>query len=101
MLTRRIATTSLRLRGLAMSAPIEVERKFEFEASDASALKAAVLARGGVLKGETRFRDVYWDTADCALTRRDMWLRARDGCWELKLPAEEAAQRSGACVLDV
>jgi len=93
----RFVAPSRSLRRLAMSAPaalIEVERKFEYTL-DAATLQAAVVARGGELKGEKRFTDVYWDTSDCVLTRRDMWLRSRDGCWELKLPVEEDAKRSG------
>ena len=31
----------------------------------------------------------------CVLTRRDMWLRKRDSSWELKLPIEADAKRSG------
>ena len=50
---------------------------------------------GGKEPGTKRFTDVYYDTADCSLTRRDTWLRERDGAWELKLPVYEDARRSG------
>ena len=82
-----------RLIGLTASASIEVERKFSLPSP--GALSERVLANGGTLVGEVRFTDSYWDTAGCALTRRDMWLRRRDEQWELKLPIEEDARRSG------
>ena len=84
--------SSARRRSL-MSAPIEVERKFEPE--DAAQLRARIEQNGGALLGEKSFTDIYYDTAECSLTRRDMWLRSRDGAWELKLPVEEDARRSG------
>lgn len=51
--------------------------------------------------GEKRFSDAYWDTVGCELTRTDTWLRVRraqgdaEGQWELKLPVEADAKRSG------
>lgn len=36
--------------------------------------------------GQRRFHDQYFDTPDFHLTLRDMWLRKRKGCWELKCP---------------
>ena len=70
---------------------IEVERKFVCP----DMLSDRVRTHGGELLGEVEFTDSYWDTEDCILTRRDMWLRRRDGAWELKLPVEEDARRSG------
>ena len=58
-------------------------------------LEAAVAAEGGKELGTKTFTDIYYDTAGCSLTRRDMWLRCRDGAWELKLPVDEDARRSG------
>ena len=77
-----------------VSMSIEVERKFEPPA-DIAELSRRVEANGGKELGSKSFRDVYYDTAACSLTRRDMWLRCREGSWELKLPVEEDAKRSG------
>ena len=79
--SRRITTTLM---------SIEVERKFE--APEHSVLAASVEKLGGTTIGTKSFTDVYYDTAGCSLTRRDIWLRARDGAWELKLPVEEDAR---------
>ena len=79
---------------LTMSS-IEVERKFE-PPTDLEALNDAVLKAGGTQLGSKSFTDIYYDTLPgCSLTRRDTWLRCRDGAWELKLPVEEDAKRSG------
>ncbi|KAL1496297.1 hypothetical protein AB1Y20_016259 [Prymnesium parvum] len=85
-----------RLRVRMSSAPplIEVERKFEASLL-AEDLEAAVVRLGGSLEGSVRFTDVYFDTEDCLLTRDDVWLRRRDEQWELKVPVEEEAHRSG------
>jgi adenylate cyclase class IV len=75
-------------------ATIEVERKFNLPSG--KDLSDRVTALGGEVKGKVQFTDSYWDTAGCTLTRRDVWLRQRDGAWELKLPVEEEdARRSG------
>lgn len=36
--------------------------------------------------GQRQFHDQYFDTPKFGLTLRDMWLRKRKGCWELKCP---------------
>lgn len=36
--------------------------------------------------GQRQFHDQYFDTPEFDLTLRDMWLRKRKGCWELKCP---------------
>lgn len=36
--------------------------------------------------GERSFTDRYFDCADFSLTLGDLWLRRRDGSWELKCP---------------
>lgn len=43
------------------------------------------------------FRDQYFDTPKFDLTLRDMWLRTRKGCWELKCPTtvDGAEETSG------
>eukprot|EP00966_Prymnesium_polylepis_P278524 6435162-Prymnesium_polylepis.1 len=78
----------------ASTALIEVERKFEASIG-ADALEAAVAAMGGCTLGSVRFTDSYYDTPDCVLTRSDTWLRRRDSSWELKVPVEDDARRSG------
>mgnify|MGYP002631365260 CR=1 FL=1 len=77
-----------------MTSLIEVERKFEASV-DAAALEQLVVSQGGREMGQVRFCDTYYDTADCTLTRDDTWLRKRGDQWELKLPIEDDARRSG------
>ncbi|XP_056289792.1 thiamine-triphosphatase isoform X2 [Pseudoliparis swirei] len=60
---------------------VEVERKF---VSNADTLKT--LEEIGVCVGQRQFRDQYFDNPKFDLTLRDMWLRKREGCWELKCP---------------
>lgn len=47
--------------------------------------------------GQRQFHDQYFDTPKFDLTLRDMWLRKRKGCWELKCPTsvDGAAEMSG------
>ena len=65
---------------------IEVERKFEPPA-DLEELDRCVRGAGGERLGEESFTDVYYDTPEFALARRDVWLRCREGFWELKVRA--------------
>lgn len=62
--------------------PIEVEKKFLLTPAD-----EANLIRWADFVNERTITDVYYDTDDYCLTSRDWWLRARDGRFELKLPA--------------
>ena len=60
---------------------LEVEQKFH--------CTNALLQRLGRLscvQCQNRFTDVYFDAIDFSLTRKDMWLRRRDGKLELKVP---------------
>lgn len=68
-------------------AAIEVEKKFT--APDYESLSKCVKEGGGTDIGTKSFTDVYYDTSACVLTRKDTWLRCRDGAWELKLPVED------------
>jgi len=72
---------------------IEVERKFQ--PPDLAVLGPRIESLGGEKLGEKQFRDLYYDTPDYSLVRRDIWLRCRDGKWELKVPIDGDARRSG------
>lgn len=68
---------------------IEVEKKFLLQPADIERLTA-----GAEFLKTITFTDVYYDTADYALTRKDTWLRRRDARWELKIPLSDAATRA-------
>ncbi len=59
---------------------IEVEKKFALSPEDEKRL-----TDGAEFLKEKTFTDVYYDTPDYALTRKDWWLRSRDGRLELKI----------------
>ncbi|KAM4606275.1 thiamine-triphosphatase isoform 1-T2 [Polymixia lowei] len=61
---------------------VEVERKFVCDADIQKTLEGI----GAVCLGQRQFHDQYFDTPDFDLTLRDLWLRKRKGCWELKCP---------------
>ncbi|XP_031728266.1 thiamine-triphosphatase isoform X1 [Anarrhichthys ocellatus] len=61
---------------------VEVERKFVCNADTLKTLEEI----GAVCVGRWEFRDQYFDTPEFDLTLRDMWLRKRKACWELKCP---------------
>lgn len=46
---------------------------------------------------DRQFHDQYFDTPSFDLTLRDIWLRKRKGCWELKRPTtvDKTAKTSG------
>ncbi|KAM3860632.1 thiamine-triphosphatase [Diretmus argenteus] len=69
---------------------VEVERKFVCNADTPKTLEE----NGAVCVGQRQFQDQYFDTPDFSLTLRDMWLRKRQGCWELKCPTITTATRS-------
>ena len=83
-------------RGSA-AADLEVERKFSAPPGGLSELERRVAAVGGRALGSATLSDVYWDTPDARLARRDVWLRARNSEWELKIPPPGAGddRRSG------
>jgi adenylate cyclase class IV len=60
---------------------IEVEKKFIVEQNELSRLIA-----GAHFLGTEKHTDIYYDTADHALTKRSVWLRTREGKFELKFP---------------
>ncbi|MDO8617479.1 MAG: CYTH domain-containing protein [Candidatus Uhrbacteria bacterium] len=60
-----------------------------FEVEQSLTLTAAEQARlleGASFINEKVMTDVYWDTLDFRLTTKDIWLRSRDGKFELKRP---------------
>jgi len=60
---------------------IEVEKKFVVSQDELTRLVA-----GAHLLGKEVHTDVYYDSADHALTKKDIWLRSRSGRFELKFP---------------
>uniref|UniRef100_A0A671VGA7 Thiamine-triphosphatase n=1 Tax=Sparus aurata TaxID=8175 RepID=A0A671VGA7_SPAAU len=66
---------------LSTGMSVEVERKFLCSADTLKTLEEI-----GACVGQRQFHDQYFDTPKFGLTLRDMWLRKRKGCWELKCP---------------
>jgi adenylate cyclase class IV len=66
---------------------IEVEKKFILTPEQEKALidEAEFL-------GEKQFTDTYYDDSVFSLTTKDIWLRERDGKYELKLPMNESLE---------
>ncbi|XP_010884036.2 thiamine-triphosphatase [Esox lucius] len=62
---------------------VEVERKFVCEPGIQKQLEEMA-----VCIGQKQFKDQYFDTPDFHLTLRDIWLRCRQGSWELKCPTD-------------
>lgn len=60
---------------------IEVEQKFILSKEEIARLTA-----GADFLDEKTFTDVYFDTAEFALTKNDMWLRKRGEQFDLKIP---------------
>nr|XP_023661615.1 thiamine-triphosphatase [Paramormyrops kingsleyae] len=65
---------------------VEVERKFVCDANIQDKLREI----GAVCVGQCQFEDKYFDTPAHHLTLRDVWLRCRQGSWELKCPTQES-----------
>lgn len=60
---------------------IEVEKKFALTEE-----QRENLLRGADFLGKSIFTDEYYDNDVFALTTKDVWLRARDGQWEMQIP---------------
>jgi thiamine-triphosphatase len=60
---------------------IEVEKKFI-----ATQKQIENLIKDAEFLNERVFTDTYYDTADFVLTTKDIWLRSREGNFELKIP---------------
>ena len=68
---------------------IEVEKKFILSDDDIKRL-----TEDAEFVSEKTFTDVYYDTADYALTTKDQWLRRRGERFELKRPILHNGQRA-------
>lgn len=66
---------------------IEVEKKFILTSEQEKAL-----IEGAEFLGEKQFTDIYYDDDNFSLTKKDIWLRGRDGKFELKLPMNESIE---------
>ncbi len=64
---------------------IEIEKKFILTKNQ----KDNLIDEAEFL-GEKKFTDIYYDNADFTLTKSDIWLRERDGKFELKIPLNES-----------
>lgn len=60
---------------------IEVEKKFILSEND-----IARLVDGAEFLSDHVFTDIYYDTEELALGKNDMWLRNRNGNFDLKIP---------------
>ncbi|KAL4616846.1 thiamine-triphosphatase-like [Arapaima gigas] len=67
---------------------VEVERKFVCTPDIQEKLREI----GAVCFGQHEFEDKYFDSPEYHLTLRDVWLRCRQGSWELKCPTQEDGQ---------
>ena len=72
---------------------LEIERKFVITPAVRARVQAAAAAAGRP-PATVDFVDVYYDTPDVALGRRDMWLRRRGATVELKWPHAAAGGRA-------
>ncbi|XP_020494267.1 thiamine-triphosphatase isoform X1 [Labrus bergylta] len=64
---------------------VEVERKFLCNADILKTLEETEVT----CVGQHQFKDQYFDSPNFDLTLKDMWLRKRKECWELKSPTAE------------
>lgn len=60
---------------------IEIEKKFKLTSKELEQLISE-----GTLLGQKEITDTYYDNITYDLTRGDMWLRERNGHFELKMP---------------
>lgn len=67
---------------------IEVEKKFIL-----SAAQKKQLLQGADFLGEKNFTDEYFDNEKFSLSTGDIWLRARNGEFELKLPMHQTEKK--------
>ena len=68
---------------------IEVEKKFRISKS-----KEQNLAKGAKFIGEFSFSDTYYDKSSYPLAKKDIWLRSRDGKWQLKIGEDDSGSET-------
>lgn len=68
---------------------IEVEHKFVVGPHTQAALASLGAAREGCVS----FKDIYYDTNEHTISFQDLWLRQRDGAWQLKHPVQKHASK--------
>lgn len=68
---------------------IEVEKKFKLTKE-----QEKKLLEGAEFVGEKTFTDIYYDNAQFSLSTQDMWLREREGNFELKIPMHQDRDKS-------
>lgn len=68
---------------------IEMEIKFALNKKDEERL-----IEGARFIGQRVHTDTYYDTKTFSLTSRDIWLRRRDGKFEMKIPLHKSARRT-------
>jgi len=66
---------------------IEVEKKFILTPE-----QEKILIEGAEFLGEKQFTDIYYDDKNFSLTKKDIWMREREGKYELKLPMNESLE---------
>ena len=59
---------------------IEIEKKFHLTKE-----AEAQLIKGAKELGESEFSDTYYDKTSYPLAKKDIWLRSRNGRWQLKI----------------
>lgn len=59
---------------------IEIEKKFILTAEEKQRL-----LKGAILVQKKTIHDIYYDTSEFALAKKDWWLRDRNGSFELKI----------------
>ena len=67
---------------------IEVEKKFALDSENERRLTHGMDFAGGKV-----LNDIYYDTPEYSLTRKDIWLRERNKKWELKTPVYDHTKR--------
>src|SRR3989338_5244525 len=78
------STRVARYAAYSSQASVEVEVKFAIT----DAIKKRIQERAKFISRKS-FTDVYYDrarTSEYPMTTRDIWLRKRQGCWQLKVP---------------
>ena len=68
---------------------IEVEKKFHISKNEEKKL-----AEGAKFIGEFTFSDTYYDKSSYPLAKKDIWLRSRDGRWQLKIGEDDSGSET-------